>query len=164
MGGSRFGRKNKQVINPYTMPDFYAAFIIEYATKFNVDYKTFRRVVEKFIKAIMEEVIVNNFKFVMPYGLGSLEIVKYKLSLHRTGVDNAVNWVATKQAGGKRIFYTNEHSGGYKYIYKWTKRNNRFKFGYFYKLIMTRSNKRRLAKEVQNGNDYVISDIGWRQS
>lgn len=162
MPGSRQGSKNRKVENPYTMPDFYAAFIEEYEGVFTVDYRTFTRVVETFIKEIMHEIIKNNFKFTMPYGLGTLQIVKYKLTLRHNKVDQAVDWVATAKAG-TRVFHTNEHTGGYKFIYKWTKRNNRFKFGYFYKLIMSRANKRQLAAEIKAGNDYVTSDVGYRQ-
>ena len=114
--------KNKQSV---TFRDMYKTMPIE------VDYGLYKRILEEMCKVILEYVLDGSEGFKMPFGLGFIQIGKYK---QKTTTDKlAVDYKASKEYG-KRIYHLNEHSGGYKYrhLYRpdtcdsgWTDRNNR---------------------------------------
>lgn len=96
--------------------------------------------------------------FKMPFGLGLIQIVKYKpkkLSQESLSVD----YQASKEYD-KRIYHLNEHSDGYKFRLYWSKIPRTFPDRYKYQLGLVRQNKRKLAQLIFNKHDYIhIDDI-----
>ena len=80
--------------------------------------------------------------------LGNFDIIKHKIRLGRT------KWIPTDFKKtlelGQRIINTNEHTGGYKYAFRWSKKNIASRKPRRYRFIPSRANKRHLAYILNN--------------
>lgn len=136
----------------HTFRDMYKEMPVE------VDYSLYKRILDEMCKVILEHVLERSEGFKMPYGLGFIQIGKYKpktLSPESLSVD----YKSTKELD-KRIYHLNEHSDGYKYRLYWSKIPRTFPDRYKYQLCLVRQNKRRLAQLIFNKHDYIdINDI-----
>lgn len=56
----------------------------------------------------------------------------------------------------QRVFYSNEHSNGVKYVFAWSRKNVIIENKIFYEMTFTRTNKRKLANLIQNGTEYYV--------
>ena len=123
-----------------------------------VDYSLYKRVLDEMCNVILEHILMRSEGFKMPYGLGFIQIGKYKpktLSNNSLSVD----YKASKEYD-KKIYHLNEHSGGYKYRLYWSKIPRVFPDRYKYQLSLVRQNKRKLAQLIFNKQDYLdINDI-----
>ena len=150
-----FGRSKNKAENPYTLRDVYKFYCenIKSNKIYDVPYEVYMSVNHTFYKEIMNYIIEKNGTFKMPYRLGLFFILKEKINLNKlTG--HAIDWSATNKYG-KVIYHLNEHTDGYKYSYQWDKKDTKLPNLYFYRLVPTRSNKRRLAKLIKTGDyDY----------
>jgi hypothetical protein len=106
-------------------------------------------------------------KVALPFRLGSLEIEgkKQKASISENGEIKglAPDWQRTKQlwqnnpeAAAKKqlVYHSNSHSGKMRYKYLWSKKNVLVANKTLYSLVLTRANKRALAREIKNGKEY----------
>ena len=109
-------------------------------------------------KVILEHVLNAAEGFKMPYGLGFIQVGKYRpKSITPTSL--SVDYKASKEYN-KRIYHLNEHSNGYKYRLYWSKIPRTFPDRYKYQLQLLRQNKRMLAQLIFNKQDYLdINDI-----
>lgn len=150
-----FGRGKNKVQNPYTLKDTYVFYVNETEgnAAYETSYKEYVEIVSLFYKEMMDHVLLKAGKFYMPYGLGEVSVVKTKLKLEN--IDHKqLNWKITNEVG-KRVYYLNEHSRGYKYFFQWDKVKSRIKKLYLYRFQLTRGNKRRLAELIKSGEyDY----------
>jgi len=141
--------KNKQSV---TFRDMYRTMPVE------VDYGLYRRILDEMCVVILEHVLNASEGFKMPYGLGFIQIGKYRpknLDSESLSVD-----YKTSNELGKRIYHLNEHSDGHKYRLYWSKLPRTFPDRYKYQLKLVRQNKRKLAQLIFNKTDYInIDDI-----
>lgn len=141
--------KNKQSV---TFRDMYRTMPVE------VDYGLYKRILDEMCIVILEHVLNASEGFKMPYGLGFIQIGKYRpknLDSESLSVD-----YKTSNELGKRIYHLNEHSDGYKYRLYWSKIPRTFPDRYKYQLKLVRQNKRKLAQLIFNKTDYIdINDI-----
>lgn len=109
-------------------------------------------------RIILETLLERSEGFKMPFGLGYIQIVKYKpKKLNDKSL--SVDYKASKEYD-KRIYHLNEHSNGYKYRLYWSKLPKTFPDRYIYQLCLVRTNKRKLAQLIFNRYDYIdINDI-----
>lgn len=153
--GFFYGRGKNKVQNPLTLIDTYKAYISELKEDdyYYVDYKTYRKICSLFYKMIMDYILLKAGKFDMPYNLGSIRVLKKKtpvydkrsltLDYNLTNIHN------------KPVYQLNEHTSGYKYMFYWDKTYGRLANKHIYRFILTRTNKRRLAKLIKSGDyDY----------
>lgn len=123
-----------------------------------VDYSLYKRILDEMCRIILEHVFEGSEGFKMPYGLGFIQVGKYRpksLSPQSLSVD----YKASKEYD-KRIYHLNEHSDGYKYRLHWSKIPRTFPDRYKYTLSLVRQNKRKLAQLIFNKHDYIdINDI-----
>jgi len=150
-----FSRGKNKVQDPYTIRDTYLFYIEDIGNNelYYIDYKLYRDIVCDFYKSMAEGILTRNISFKLPFNLGSLKVRKKKIALERLGI-LGVDWKKTV-ATGKYIYYLNEHSRGYKYFFYWEKRNRIVKNLFFYRFVLTRENKRYLAKLIKSGKyDY----------
>ena len=141
--------KSKQSI---TFRDMYRTMPVE------VDYSLYKRILDEMCVVILEHVLEGSEGFKMPYGLGFIQVGKYKPKT-LTDKSLSVDYKASKEYN-KRIYHLNEHSDGYKYRLYWSKIPRTFPDRYKYRLSLVRQNKRRLAQLVFNKHDYLdINDI-----
>ena len=142
-------RKNKKA---YTFYDMYRELPVE------APYSLYKRILDEMCNVILEHVLERSEGFKMPYGLGIIQVCKYKPKT-LTPVSLSVDYAASKLYD-KKIYHLNEHSDGYKYRLYWSKIPRTFPDRYKYQLSLTRSNKRRLAQLIFNKHDYInIDDI-----
>lgn len=142
-------RKNKK---SYTLSDMYRTMPID------VPYSLYKRILDEMCKLIAEHVLERSEGFKMPYGLGFIQIGKYKpKKLNDKSL--SVDYKASKEYD-KRIYHLNEHSDGYKFRLYWSKIPQTFPDRYKYQLCLVREKKRKLAQLIFNKHDYInINDI-----
>jgi len=141
--------RNKKSI---TFRDMYRTLPIE------VDYGLYKRILDTMCSVILEHVLNRSEGFKMPYGLGYVQVCKYKPKSF-TPQSLSVDYKASKEYD-KRIYHLNEHSDGYKYRLYWSKIPRTFPDRYKYTLGLIRQNKRKLAQLIFNKQDYInIDDI-----
>ena len=123
-----------------------------------IPYELYKRILDEMCNVILEHVLNRSEGFKMPYGLGFIQVGKYRpknLDIHSLSVD-----YKSSDMYGKRIYHLNEHSDGYKYRLYWSKIPRTFPDRYKYQLGFVRQNKRRLAQLIFNKQDYIdINDI-----
>ena len=135
-----------------TFRDMYRTMPVE------VNYSLYKRILDEMCKVILEYVFERSEGFKMPYGLGFIQVGKYRPKT-MTGQSLSVDYKASKEYD-KCIYHLNEHSDGYKYRLYWSKLPKTFPDRYKYQLNLVRQNKRRLAQLIFNKHDYIdINDI-----
>lgn len=123
-----------------------------------VDYGLYIRVLNEMCKIILQHVLERSEGFKMPYGLGFVQICKYKPK-QLNSKSLSVDYKASEEYG-KRIYHLNEHSDGNKFRLYWSKIPRTFPDRYKYELCFVRQNKRKLAQLIFNKKDYInIDDI-----
>lgn len=140
----------------HTIIDFYQFYLdqIERDTVYDIDYKTYRQIVEDYFRFIVEEIMDNSKEFKLPCRLGNLSIVKrrpenfdnksLRIDYHESAIQQ------------KAVYFINEHSDYYKYRFLWSKKNCLLTNKTKYQFVATRANKRRLAQIIKNRErDYV---------
>lgn len=138
--------------NSHTFRDMYRNIDID------IDYLTYKRILECMCKVILNHVLNSSEGFKMPYGLGMIQIGKYQPKNYDSK-SLSVDYKASKEYN-KRIYHLNEHSDGYKFRLYWSKIPQTFPDRYRYQLNLVRANKRKLAQLIFNKQDYIdINDI-----
>lgn len=123
-----------------------------------LDYFTYTRILEEMCNVILRHMFNCSEGFKMPYGLGFIQIGKYKPKTF-TAKSLSIDYKASKEYD-KCIYHLNEHSDGYKYRLYWSKIPRTFPDRYRYQLCLVRDNKRKLAQLIFNKQDYLdINDI-----
>lgn len=139
-----------------TIIDMYKQYRKDY--KDDVDYKQFKQILDLFNNCVLDCLLESSEGFKMPFGLGYVQIVKYKPK-SMTPKSLSVDYKSSAEYG-KTIYHLNEHSDGYKYRLYWSKTPQTFPDRYRYQLQLVRQNKRRLAQLIFNNHDYInIDDI-----
>lgn len=131
----------------------------EYIKQYDkIDYNTYKYIVNCFYDLFLNTLFEDSKLIKLPYGLGSVCIVKYKPKT-LTQKSLSVDYKASAEYG-KKIYHLNEHSDGYKFRLYWSKLPQTFPDRYKYQLSLVRTNKRKLAKYIFNKHDYInIDDI-----
>lgn len=144
-------------IKSYTGISFYHSYT-EYVKDnplYQVDYRTFRDIINDYFKYLRDELIENGKEIRLPCRMGTLAVVKHKPKEY-TGKSLRIDYGESKKQN-KLIYHLNEHSGFFKYRVHWNKQNMLTPNKSKYQLVMTRSNKRRLAYILKNKiRDYAI--------
>ena len=124
----------------------------------DVPYSLYNRILDKMCAIILDHVLNASECFKMPYGLGFIQVVKYRPKNFNSD-SLSVDYKASKEYD-KKIYHLNEHSDGYKFRLYWSKLPRTFPDRYKYQLCLVRQNKRKLAQLIFNKNDYInIDDI-----
>lgn len=145
--------RNKQSA---TIRDMYAQYHKD--NKNDVSYNTFKTILNEFNSEFKNCLLESSEGFKMPFGLGYVQIVKYKPKSY-TRKSLSIDYKSSAQYG-KIIYHLNEHSNGYKYRLYWSKIPQTFPDRYKYQLQLVRQNKRHLAQLIFNHKDYInVDDI-----
>ena len=140
----------------YTISDFYEFYLsyIERETVYDVDYKTYRQIVEDYFKYVVEEIMENSREFKLPCRLGNLSIVKRQPK----NFDNKslrIDYHESK-VQGKAVYLINEQRNYYKFRFLWSKKDCLLTNKTKYQFVASRANKRRLAQIIKNReHDYT---------
>lgn len=133
-----------------------------------VSSKSFGTVLKQFNKEICNAIVLDSYEYRMPYRLGYLRIRKFKTRLVldpdgnlRTGHLHP-DWVATKQLWEKNlkakeekkiVWHTNKHTQGFYCKWYWDKSVCNIKNSSVYSLVMSRTNKRKIAEAIKNNEN-----------
>lgn len=153
-----FGRGPNKIKDPYVMTDFYEKYIeeIDEGSPYDVDYNTFRDICEKFYKGVMDHIFEGGL-YILPYNMGDISIKGKRVKV-LDKYTMPIDWKATNEAG-KKVYHLNDHTNYYKYRFSWSKIFRHTKNKSRYRLIFTRTNKRRLAKIIKSGDyNYFMHD------
>ena len=124
----------------------------------DISYGAYKRILDEMGNVILENILNRSDGFKMPFGLGYIQIGKYKPKTY-TRKSLSVDFKASREIG-KTIYHLNEHSNGYKFRLFWSKVPQTFPDRYKYQLCLVRANKRKLAKLIFEKTDYInINDI-----
>lgn len=145
----------------YNLKDVFAYY--KGIVKTAVNYATFSKVIKSFNKHFVNE-LYDGAYLTLPHKLGDIFIIKYKPvykfsesnELNNHGQVGMIDYKATKElwvahpelAHKQRVFYSNEHSDGFKFKIKWLPGKVRNKAVYTF--IPAKSLKRNLAKYIRN--------------
>lgn len=134
---------------------------------YNVSYSDFSKVLNKFNKDISKLILEDAHEFILPKRLGIIRIKKYKPKLKLDDAGNLktkylpVDWKATNDLWAinkkakdekKRVYYLNNHSDGYRYLWYYTTYRSALPNKSLYRFIPTRTNKRELANLIKDSN------------
>lgn len=147
-----FSRGPNKIQQPYTMPDIYASYIAGKSKDdpYYVTYKDFKDICGIFYQMISKSIIDDAIRFKLPWAMGEVFVIKRKVKCNNR---MPIDWALTLKEG-KRIYNFNEHTGGFGYKFFWT-RPYKIKNKFMYRLVLTRQNKRALAKAIkQQKKDY----------
>jgi hypothetical protein len=140
----------------YVTKDFYKSYIssVKDNPLYYVKHSVFRAVFIDYINYILDRLFTKSEEVRLPGRMGYLQIMKRKpKSLQRKHLQ--VDFKATMELN-KTILHFNEHSNGYNYRFHWRKDEMLVRHKTMYELIMTRTNKRRLASIIKNREfDYI---------
>lgn len=151
----------------YGLKDIYAYY--KKNSKNPVSSTLFREVWQDFANVITDD-IVNGRDFLMPFRIGVLGIRKHKIRV-KLNPDGTIDkrylrpdWKATNELwerdqeakkNKQLVFHLNKHFGGFNCKWFWDKSTCMLINQSAYSLVMSRENKRKLAKAIFSGEvDY----------
>lgn len=143
------------MVTPYTITDLYNFYLSdkEKDSSYYVSKKEYTAILTDYILHIDNEILEGSI-FYIPYGMGSNYVMRKKVDssdIKKLSPD----WALTRKYG-KKIYHLNEHTNGYKYLFKWDKQPCVYKNHKMYKLTMVRNMKRTLAKYIKElGYNYI---------
>jgi nucleoid DNA-binding protein len=125
----------------------------------SISFDTFKRIIYT-INSTYANHVLEGEKIKLPQGFGSIAINKKKQTykVHVKGKDRiclAVNWVESKRLG-KKIYFTNAHTEGYRYKFYWFKSEVFIADNYIWGFAATRINSRKLAQFLKQENSPYI--------
>jgi hypothetical protein len=148
-----FSRGPNKIQSPYTLKDIYEDYIkeIDPDSSYYVDYKTFIKLNTEYLQGIVDYLLNTSLAFKLPYRMGSFNIIKKKIYFKFQDKNSmgSIDWPASIIAK-KQVFYTNEHSDGYKYLFMWRRDGSRIVNINKYRFIPCRAVKRKLAYYIKN--------------
>lgn len=116
----------------------------------SISFDQYKKIIYLYNQKIVDYLIETGLPVKLPFGLGPLEIVKYKPRgtkitqsgkvVPRLGID----WLKTKEYG-KYVYHLNSNTDGYKYYFRWDSRKSRLKNFIIWKLEMARVHSRKLS-------------------
>lgn len=133
----------------YTITDVYE----NSSNKPHVDYLTYRKIVMRFNELLMDRAMHCGEGVKLPQRLGVMRVKKKKTNPNKRVID----FHKTKKFG-ETVYHTNLHSEGYYGFFSWDKAHPHgiFKLKTIYKFFPTRTNKRKLAKEIKESNTIIL--------
>lgn len=151
----------------YTLRDSYDFY--KDNTETPVDKKIYFEILYKFME-YLNELIVSGYKLILP-NIGDMFMAGKKI-IPRFDEDGnvknlAINWKETNKLweeneeakqNKKFVYYVNEHTNLVRYKLLWKKENAKFLNKTLYSFVLTKVNKRRLAKLITSGKEYTNND------
>lgn len=132
-----------------------------------VELKEYLEITKEYNKMLIDELQDKGLVH-LPERLGTLSIVgtKAKMTVEDGKIKGlAPDWKATKELwesdkecrdNKQLVYHFNEETNGIRYRYLWSTKNVALINRTIYNLIMTKGNKRDLAKLIKSGKEYLI--------
>lgn len=132
-----------------------------------VDISLYLSIVNSFMLFLIAK-LFHTGEIKLPQGMGTISIIgkKQKLKMEDGKIKGlAPDWKSTKElweadaeakTNKQIVYYFNEETQGVRYRFRWSKNRVFLQNKSMYRLIMTRTNKRTLAKLIKQGKEYLI--------
>lgn len=132
-----------------------------------VDIKIYVSIVSGFVKFLIRKLFQRG-EIALPERMGIISILgkKSKITIEEGQIKGlAPDWKSTNElwerdeeakANKQLVFHFNEETNGIRYRFFWSKNRMMVSNKTLYKLVMTRTNKRELAKLIKEGKEYQI--------
>lgn len=132
-----------------------------------VDVSLYLRIVNGFMLYLASK-LFHYGEIKLPKSLGVVSIIgrKQKLVVEEGKIKGlAPDWKGTKElwlkdskakTNKQLVYHFNEETSGIRYKFNWSKNRVFMQNKSMYRLIMTRANKRALAKLIKEGKEYLI--------
>ena len=137
--------QNKKSYNIKEMYEWYISNVEKYSA-YDIPFSLYKEICYEYFKELKEN-ILSGKTVELPYRLGIISVIKYRLPLTK-GRKVGIDYQLSKKYG-KKILLTNEHTNGYSYKIKWLKGHAIFKNKRSYKFVPPRDMKRTLAKLIK---------------
>lgn len=149
-------RSKNEVQNPYTEADYFKEYKKDIIpnSSYDMDITTFRKILQLYFNRVEDYILLEAGTFKLPFRLGEIKVIK---SIPITVKYKILDFKATKEQG-KNVYQLNEHSDGYLYKFFWFKKYCNIKNKRYYRFLMARRIKRRLAKLIKSG-DYDFLEL-----
>lgn len=146
---------------------FYKKSVAKKAQKFKISKKEYKEICKEYISTIIDIMLLEGQTIPLPYGLGDLRI-RRSLTIPEFGLAKSdrklkIDWKSTNELWKSNpelkeqkqfVYHLNDHSDGWYAVWHWTKFNMRLKGKRVYSFDPCWSNKRRLAKIMQEPKAY----------
>lgn len=150
----------RKIISHHGIADYYKFYKNKYPES-KVDYKLFSKFFKMFNKEL-SEFVVENKSVRLPFGFGSIDIVKIKRTIYENDEGKILNmkpvdykatkklWSENKEAKDKKILihHNNMHSDGFVFRIWYNKRGANYKYQSFYFFKPVRNFSRSITKRV----------------
>lgn len=159
-----------KVTKGYSLDNAYRSYcktVAKKAQKFKISRKEYKDICKEYIKVIVNLMLEKGQTIKLPYGLGELKI-RRSLTIPEFGLAKSdrklkIDWFNTNKLWKDNpelrkvqyVYYLNEHSDGWYAVWHWTKFNTRIKGRRSYSFEPCWTNKRRLAKLMQQSKHYT---------
>lgn len=146
-----------KIKNCHTPKEMYLDYIkdISEDSPYYVTFEEYLDISGDFYKDLINKVIVESRTVLLPNRMGSLTVMKKKPKLINKSTVT-IDWEITNKYGnGKAIYFINDHSKGFKFRFIWSKKECMCVNRFLYRLVLSRNNKRFLAKCIKEGTDYI---------
>ena len=116
-----------------------------------VSISLYRTICKEFNSELARLLIEDGITYVLPYRLGELSIRRRKMRFAKLKFDYG-HYNKTKELS----YHTNQHSSEWYSFCEWNRVKCKIKGKRAYQFILTRDNKRKLAKLMQHEDGYKI--------
>lgn len=132
-----------------------------------VDIKVYVSIISGFVKFLTRKLFQRG-EITLPERMGTINIVgkKSRITIEEGQIKGlAPDWKSTNElwerdeeakARKQLVFHFNEETNGIRYRFFWSKNRMMVSNKTLYRLVMTRTNKRDLAKLIKEGKEYQI--------
>ena len=114
-----------------------------------VDYVKFAKYTKECNKQLIDVIINQSEKVVLPYLMGNLHIAKFERNFSRPQKKWAIDFVQTKKHG-----FAVYHDQEFIYKWRWEKTHKKVANLNKFKFTASRASKRRVAEALRNKIDY----------
>jgi len=142
-----YGRGKNKVQDVLNLADEYDFYRTEVAPDTTITSVVYHAILKEFYDGITKHILYERGTFRLPYRLGRLRVCKSLVKLNGLS-KTTVDWAASIKHNAV-VYHLNEHTSGYKYYFLWDRSSCNAKNLGYYRLVMTRTNKRLLAKLIK---------------
>lgn len=161
---SQEDKRQHRVKSDFGSADYYNYFLAQTGID-NISRTIFGDIIKEFNSHIRDRISKKGVEYVMPCGIGKIELRKVKCEVKFDENNNLINnlpinwketrklWAESQSAYDKKtkIRYTNEHTGGYTFRIFYRKSKAQFKNKSVYRLNFNREMKRQLSTSIFAG-------------
>lgn len=148
------GKKAKRITADYGIHDVYTYYVSITNESFRLPPSTVKSIIRDLNSALVKKLLSGPVSLRLLCRCGDLRIKKTKMTFSDTN-SLRIDWARTKKAN-KKVYHLNEHRGGYRYRFLWSK--PRLANITAYSFRPTRTNKRTLAHILHTNKDLDFSE------